>query len=90
MVESGFEGIGIYITRRQNKAEHYITMRPILDFYEHSAWRSGARVSWRCWEQDGLDLDGANNMTVAAAASDREEIIGEEDKMIIETTTSQE
>ena len=56
MVESGFEGIGTYITRRQNTVAQYIATQPILDLCERSARRPGARVSWRWWEQDGLYL----------------------------------
>ena len=58
MVEAGFEGIGEYITSRQNTGAQYIVMRPILDLCERSARRPGARVYWRWWEQDGLDLEG--------------------------------
>ena len=31
MMEAGFEGIGTYITMRQNMAAHYIATRTILD-----------------------------------------------------------
>ena len=47
MAEAGFEGIGTYIMSRQNTAAEYIATRPILDLYERSARRPGARVSWR-------------------------------------------
>ena len=83
MVEAGFEGIGKYITRRQNTFAHYIDTRPIMDRCERSAWRPGARVSWRWWEQDGLDLEGAKKR-VAAADSDGEDSIGEEEGMLLE------
>ena len=59
MVEEGFEWIGTYVTKRQNMVAQYITMRPILDLCEQAAQRPGARVSWWWWEQDGLDLEGA-------------------------------
>ena len=49
-------------------AAQYIATRPILDLYEWSACRTGARVSWRWWEQEGLDLEGEKKM--AAAESD--------------------
>ena len=48
------------------------------------------RVSWRWWEQDGLDLGGAKKKAAAAAESDVEEAIGEEEIMALETTTGQE
>ena len=37
MMESGFEGIGTYITRRQNTVAQYIAMQPILDLCERSS-----------------------------------------------------
>ena len=44
MVEAGFEGIGTYITRRQNTVAQYIATRPIIDFCERSDRRKEARV----------------------------------------------
>ena len=38
----------------------YIAMQPILDLCERGTHQPGARVSWRWWEQDGIDLEGAN------------------------------
>ena len=66
MVEAGFEGIRKYITRRQNTVTQYIVTRTILDLYELSARRPGARVSWRWWEQDGLDLEGVKKRSASA------------------------
>ena len=68
MVVPGFEGIGKCITRRQNTVAQYIATRPILDLCERSAWRKGARVSRRWWEQDGLELEGAKKRVTSAAA----------------------
>ena len=45
-------------------------------------------MSWRWWEQDGLYLEG--NKKRAALESDREEAIGEEEGMNLETTTVRE
>ena len=59
MVETGFEGIGTYVTSRQNMVAKYIITRPIMDLCERSARRPGARMSRWWWEQDGLDLEGA-------------------------------
>ena len=56
MVESGFEGIEVYIMKRQNTVAQYIATRPILDFCERSDWRLGERLSRRWWEQEGLYL----------------------------------
>ena len=67
MTEEGFEGIGKYITRSQNTVAQYIATRLILDLCERSARRPEARVSWRWWEQPGLDLEGAKKRAAAAA-----------------------
>ena len=45
MVEVGFEGIGTYVTGRQNTVAQYIATQPILDLCDRSAWRLGAWVS---------------------------------------------
>ena len=66
MEEAGFEGIGKYITRRQNMVTQYIATRLILDLCERSARSPGAGVSWQWWEQDGLDLVGAKKRAAAA------------------------
>ena len=44
MAEADFEGIGTYITRRQNTVAQYIATRPIIDFCERSDRRKEARV----------------------------------------------
>ena len=83
MVEAGFEGIGEYITSRQNTGAQYIVMRPILDLCERSARRPGARVSKRWWERAGLDFEGSKKRE-AAAELDGSESIGEEEGMSLE------
>ena len=90
MADSGFKGIGIYITRRQNMVAQYIATRPILDLCERSARRPGVRVSRRLWELDSLDLEGSKKRSAAAVALDVGETIGEEEGITIETTTVQE
>ena len=47
-------------------------------------------MSRRWWEQDGLDMEGTKKRAAAAAESDGEEAIGEEEGMPLETTTVQE
>ena len=56
--EAGLEGIRKSVTRWQNTVAQYIATQPILDLCERANRRPGARVSWRCWEQDGIDLEG--------------------------------
>ena len=90
MEEPGFEGIGTYITRRQNTFAQYIVTRPILDLCERSTRKLGARVSQQWWEQDGLNLEGAKKKAAAAAESDIEEAIGEEEGMPLRKKIGQE
>ena len=40
MAEAGFEGIGKYVTGRQNTVTQYIATQPILD-HEETTWASG-------------------------------------------------
>ena len=85
MVESGFNGIGKCITRRQNTVEQYIATRPIMNLCDRSVRRPGARVSLRWWEQAGLDLEGGKKRTAATLSeSDGEETVGEEEGMPLE------
>ena len=58
MEEAGFKEIGVYFMRRQNTVTQYIATQPILDLCEKSVWRTGAWVSQRWWDQEGLDLEG--------------------------------
>ena len=48
------------IIQRQNTVAQFIATRPILDLCEQAAQRSGVQVSWRWWEQTGIDLRGAH------------------------------
>ena len=90
MVEAGFEGIRKYITRRKNMVAQYIATQLIPDLCERSDWRPGVRMYRRWWEQEGLELEGKKKREAAAAESDGEETIGEEDGMPLETTTGRE
>ena len=65
MVEAGFEGIGKYVTGRQNMVAQYIATQPILDLCERSARRPGAWVYRRWWKHDGLDLEGEKKRAAA-------------------------
>ena len=88
MVEAGFEGIGTYVTRRQNTVAQYVATQPIMDLFERAARRPGARVSLRWWEKDGLYLEGGKKR--AAAEFDGDETIGDEEGMPLETRTGRE
>ena len=90
MVESVFEGIGTYITRRHNTAAQYITTQLIMDLCERSAWRQGKRVSRLWWEQKGLYFEGVKKRAAEAVESGGEEVIGEEKGMPLEMTTGWE
>ena len=66
-------GIRTPINRRQNTVAQYISTRPIMDLCEQATRRQGARVSWRWWEQAGIDLKGARKQAaVSAAISEKE------------------
>ena len=77
MAEAGFEEIGTYITRRQNMVAQYIVTRPILDLCEQSARRPVAWLSRPWWYQERLELEGAEERSVAE--SDEEEAQSEEE-----------
>ena len=90
MAEAGFKEIGTYITRRQNMVAQYIATRPIMELCERSAGRPGRRVFRRWWEQDGLYLEGGEKREAAAVELDRQETIGKEEVMPLETTAGRE
>ena len=69
MREAGFEGIRKSVTRRQNTIVQYIATRPILDLYNWSTQRLGARVSRRWWEQAIIYLEGGKQREAAAEAA---------------------
>ena len=77
MAEAGLEEIGVYVTRRQNTVARYIATRSIQDLCERYVRRPGVWVSWRWWEQDGLDMEGAKER--AAAESDEEKGTSQEE-----------
>ena len=67
MGEAGCEGIRKSVTRSKNTVVQYILTRPIMDLCERSTRRPGARLSWRWWEQSGIDLEGAKKRVAEAA-----------------------
>ena len=67
MKEVGMVCIWSSIIRRQNTVTQYIVTRPIMDLCEQATRRPGARVSWRWWEQTGIDLKGAQENAAEAA-----------------------
>ena len=83
MEEAGFEKIRVYILKRQNRISQYIATQPILYLCEQSVQRPGAWISWRWWEQEGLDLAWAREQAVAA--TDREDERSGEDSEKEET-----
>ena len=55
MKETGMVEIRTSILQRQNTFAQFIATRPILDLCEQATRRPGSRVSWRWWEQTGID-----------------------------------
>ena len=72
MREAGFAEIRKSITRKQNTVAQYIAMQPILDLCDQAKQRAGARVSWRSWDQKGIDLKTAKERAADALATDLE------------------
>ena len=71
--ESGLEEVEEYVLRRYNTVAQYIAMRSILDLCEEAVRKLGTQVSKRFWNQEGLDLDGAQPEVEAAAEGGPEE-----------------
>ena len=64
MVAAASEAAGLlkmeeYIRRHQNTVAQYITNQSLLDLCEGSERDSGARFGMRWWEQEEIDLAGA-------------------------------
>ena len=57
--KAGIDRIRKSITWRQNMVTQYILTRRILDLCKRATRRPGARMSWRWWEQAGINLEGA-------------------------------
>ena len=57
---------------RQNTVAQYIATRLILDLYEKYIWRPGAWVSWRWWDQEGIDLVGERERAAAESGGEEE------------------
>ena len=77
MGEGGFEGIRKLVRRRKNTVVHYIVTLPIIELCERATQQPGARVSWRWWEHDGIELEGekkreAEETTVSESKSESE------------------
>ena len=74
---AGIEGIRKSVTRRQNTVAQYIATQPIMELCERATLRPGVRVSWRCWEQEGIDLERSKKR--AAEIATRSEPDSEEE-----------
>ena len=59
----------------------YIATRPILELCGRSAQRPGTRLFCRWWEKERLDLEGAKKRAAAAAESEGEDMIGEDEEI---------
>ena len=61
-------GIRTSINRRQNTVAQNIATQTIMDLCEQATRRPGAQVSWRWWDQVGIDLEGARKQAAVSAA----------------------
>ena len=59
MKEAGLIDIRSSIQRRQNTVAQYIATRPLLDICEGARQIEGARVTFRWWENSGIDWEKA-------------------------------
>ena len=82
MKEAVMVGIRTSILRRQNTVAQYIATQPILDLCEQATRRPGARVSWRWWEQTGIDLERAQKQADVSAAEAETESEEESDRAV--------
>ena len=78
----GFLMMEEYVRRFHNTVTQYIDTRSLLDLCEGLERAPGARVGMRWWEQEGLDLAGVREQSVAAEDGEeegsREEAVWEE------------
>ena len=72
MGEAGFEEIRVCIKRSQNTVAQYIVTQPILDPCERYIRSTGAWVSWRWWDQEGIDLVGERQRAAAESGGEEE------------------
>ena len=72
MREAEFEGIRKAITRRHNTVAQHIATRPILNLFERTTQRLGARVSRRWWDQKGIDIETAKEKATESTTTDSE------------------
>ena len=56
MMTVGLEEVETYVLHHKNNASQYITTRPILELGLAAEQQSGAQVTRRWWEQDGINL----------------------------------
>ena len=68
--EAGFEPMETYIWRRHNMVTQYIVTRSILDLCKAAERKQGAWVGMQWWEQARIDLEGARERAMAAAAAE--------------------
>ena len=64
--EVGLETMEVYIRQRQNTVMQYISTLLLLEICEATERKQGPWVGMRCWEQVGIYLSEAREMTAAA------------------------
>ena len=58
MEEAGMQEVDTYVAHHYNTVAKFIATRTIMDLCIEAARRSGARISKRWWENEGLYLEG--------------------------------
>ena len=53
-----FKEMGEHVLKKQNTVTQYIATLSVFDLCKYTAWMSGAWVTKRWWEKEGLELVG--------------------------------
>ena len=57
--------LGVHLSEK-NMAAQYSVMQTILELCEYAEWWTGAQLSKRWWEQEGINLTGARLSVMTA------------------------
>ena len=75
--EAGLEGLRKSTTRRQNTVAQYIATRTVMGLCERATRRPGSMMSWRWWEQDRIDLEGAKKRAAETTMRSEPDLVEE-------------
>ena len=82
IAEAGLQEVETYVSLRQNTDTQFISNMTIMDLCLAAEQRPGPWVSTRCWEQDGVDVEGMRMADREAGRTEGgEKMYGEETGM---------